>query len=156
MSYDAEGAVGAGIFAGVVVTLILYVFLALFPRVKINLLHFLGTVFQVGRAWQVYPLGLLAFLVISAILGLIHASLYEAFGIDTNMVSWGLIFGIAQWLIDGALMGPASRLHPGVKTGLADDLGYFLVNERTAAAMAFLVVHLLFGVFVATFYDALR
>ena len=87
---------------------------------------------------------------------MIHAAMYEALRIETNIVAWGLVFGLAQWLVVGFLMGPISKYHPRIKVGEADDLGYFAVNERLVAATAFLVLQVVFAVCSGTFYDALR
>ena len=156
MSYDPEGALAAGIFACVLVVLFLYTFLTFFPRVKLNLVHLLGTIFPVTARWQIYPLGLLTILAMGGGISMVHAAIYEALRIDTDMVSWGLIFGVVQWLVIGLSLGPISRHHPRVKVGAADDLGYFAINERLVAGMAFLVLHVAFAVFCGTFYDALR
>ena len=45
-------------------------------------------------------------------------------------------------------------LHPLVRTGALENPGPFATGMGPNTAMGFLVVHLLFGVVVAVFYDA--
>ena len=156
MSYDVEGAIGAGIFAGIVVALLLYITLAFFPRVKLNLFHILGTLLPVDQVLLIYLLGAIAFLGLSTLFALVHTAFLEVLGIETGIFAWGAIFGLVNWLVVGLAIGPFSRVHPWVRAGRMGSLGVYVLNDRTLTAMTFLAGNVLYGMFVGSFYDALR
>ena len=156
MSYDIEGAIAAGISAGIVVALILYGSLAALPRVKLNIFHILGTLIPVDHVFLIYPLGAIAFLGLSTLFALVHAALLEVLGFETGIFAWGAIFGLVNWLVVGLVIGPLSQFHPWVRAGRMQSLGVYVLNDRTLTAMMFLAVNILYGIFVVSFYDALR
>ncbi len=155
MSYDPEGAVAAGLAAGIVMSLILWAVLAFLPLVKIDFFHFFGTFFRLEIRWLIYLVGGLSFLAVSVTLGLVHAAFYELLGLETGIFAWGLIFGLIQWGVVGFSLGLAPSVHSAVREGRAENFGIFVLNDRALAAMAFLGLNILYGMFVGSFYASL-
>lgn len=158
MPYSAGGAAGAGVMAGVVTLLALYATLFAGQRnLQLNVLFYLGlAVAPAGRPWLVYPAGFLIFIALSAAAALVHAGLHQAFSVETDIFAWGVLFGAGQWVVLGAALGLLARRHPAVASGAVSDPGPFATHYSLQTAVVFLAMHLLFGAFVAAFYDALR
>ncbi len=158
MPYSADGAVGAGIMAGVAAILAFYATFSVFPRqVRFNPFLFLGlTVPRLRSMPLVYLLGIAFYLALCILFALGYAGLYQAFDVETDIFAWGVLFGLGHWVIDGFALGAAVRRHGGVGSGLLIDPGAFALNLPWLGVLAFLAVHLLFGMFVGAFYDALR
>ena len=155
MAYSLWGAVATGLTAGTVLALVAYGCLVLL-RLKLDPFFFLGTIAPFRRGLALYPAGLLAFLLASIVFALVYAALFEAIGIQRGEREWGLLFGVLHWVVDGTLLGVASRRHPGILRGRVADPGAFALSLPTASAIAFLGAHLVYGVLAVNFYAALR
>jgi hypothetical protein len=138
--------------------LVLYIVVAASPRqVRLNVLSYLGLAVTGRRHWLVvYLAGLLVWLALAIVFALLHAGLHQAFEIETDIFVWGVLFGLGQWVIVGAALGWLGRRHPGIRTEAVADPGPFAIDLPVQTVLAFLGLHLLFGTFVAAFYDALR
>ena len=158
MPYSATGALGAGIFVALVTALILYSVYAFFPRqLRLNPLFFLGAWISAGEPRVlIYPVGAVLYTGLSVLFALVHAGFYQVFGVETSVFAWGVLFGTVQWVIDGIALGMAPLLHPKVRAGALASPGAFALNYPMAGALGFLVMHLLYGMLVGGFYDALR
>ncbi len=158
MPYSASGAIGAGILSAAAVLLALYAAVFVFPRqVRMNILCYLGLAIVPGRLPALaYAAGTIACLGIAILAALAHAGLHQAFGIETDLFAWGVLFGLGQWGVLGAALGLLGRRHPALRSQQVADPGLFGINLPLPSAIAFLGVQLLFGAFVAAFYDPLR
>lgn len=156
--YSPEGAAGAGIMAGAAAALALYVAFWAFPgTIRLNGLRFLGLMAP-GRppTLAIYVIGIAVYVSLCIAFALGYAGLTHAFDVETDIFAWGVLFGLGHWVIDGVVLGIVARRHGAVRSGLLLDPGAFALNLPFATALAFLAVHLLFGMFTGAFYDALR
>jgi hypothetical protein len=158
MPYSAPGAAGAGILSVVAAVLALYAAAFVFPHyVRVNILRYLGLAIVPG--WHtvfVYAAGTIACLGIAILAALAHAGLHQALDIETDLFAWGVLFGLGQWGVLGAALGFLGPRHPGLHSQQVSDPGFFGINLSLPSAVAFLGMQLLFGAFVAAFYDPLR
>ncbi len=89
------------------------------------------------------------------VFGLVYAFLWSrGFGAATWGI--GLIFGIAQWLIVGMVMGMIPMMHVGIKSGAVKAPGLWMTNDGGVMAfMGGLVGHAIFGAVTALVYAVL-
>ncbi|MBI3744407.1 MAG: hypothetical protein HY261_09015 [Chloroflexi bacterium] len=158
MGYSPIGAIGGGMLAAVVTALFLYAVLVVLPQGgKLDALKYLGLdLAPSGPGWLTYALGATFMLVLGALFGLVHAALYHLFEVETDIIVWGALFGLAQWLLDGALLGWLGRRHPAVRAERIRDPGAYVLKMPLSAVVTFLGIHILFGMFAGAFYDAFR
>ena len=99
MEFDAGAATLAGIIAGVIMAVILYIGIAMMPRqMKMNLFLMLGTM-MVKDTKMAYAAGAMMHIGMSVAFGLIHVALYEAFGLESALVAWSFsVFTVARKL----------------------------------------------------------
>ena len=136
-------------------SLLLYMGLAMMPRqMKMNLFLMLGTMMFGNRA-MAYVAGGMTHAVMSIGFGLVHVALYNAFGLETALAAWGIVFGFAHWAVTGMGLGMIPIMHPLVRRGQMQAPGAFALNYPPMTAMGFLMLHILFGVLVGTAYTAL-
>ena len=155
MEFDAGAAIVAGIIGGVIMSVALYMGIAMMPRqMKMNLFLMLGTM-MVRDTKMAYVAGAMMHIGMSVVFGLIHVALYQAFGLESALVAWGVLFGLGHWVITGMGLGMMPVMHPLIRTGQMDAPGAFATNYPTMTAMGFLMLHVLFGILVASFYTAL-
>ena len=169
MSFDAGAAIGAGLISGAVMSVLLYMGIAMMPRqMKMNLFLMLGTMMVsnkplasvagatiVSNKPMAYMAGAMMHGVMSIVFGLIHVGLYAAFGLESSLVVWGLLFGLGHWLISGIGLSMVPSMHPLMKRGQMEAPGAFALNYPPMTAMGFLMLHLVFGILVGTLYTAL-
>lgn len=156
MSFDGGAAAGAGLIGGAAMSVLLYLGIAMMPRqMKMNLFLMLGTmVFRRDRA-MAYAGGAMMHAVMSIVFGLIHVAFFTAFGLETALVAWGILFGFVHWLVSGMGLGMIPTMHPLIKRGEMDAPGSFALNYPSMTAMGFFMLHILFGVLVAAVYSGL-
>jgi hypothetical protein len=151
---DFPAAIGAGLLSGLAMTAMLYMGRAVMPgQMKMNLLYLLGTM-MFRQTTVVYMAGAMAHAGMSIVFALIHVSIYEAIGLDSNLAAWGLLFGLAHYMVSGMAMGMMPMMHAGVRSGVVRAPGAFALDFPPGTAMGFLVLHLLFGVLVGVLYGA--
>ena len=155
MSYDVGAAVVAGLVGGAVMSMLLYAGIAMAPKqMKMNLFYLLGTMMLPAGA-MVYVAGAMMHGVMSVAFGLIHTGLYQAFGLESGLWAWGLVFGLLHWLVVGVGMGMMSVVHPRVRSGEVGAPGAFVKNYPGMTVMGFLMLHLVYGLLVGVVYEAL-
>jgi len=124
-------------------------------QMRMDLLLLLGTMVPapVSRA-MAYGLGGLMHAAASIAFAFAHVGVFVAADIDSDFAVWGLLFGAGHWALSGMALGMMPVLHPRVRTGALENPGPFATGMGPITALGFLLVHLLFGVVVAVFYDA--
>ena len=155
MSFDSGAAVGAGLIGGAVMSMLLYMGIAMMPRqMKMNLFLMLGTMVFRDRT-MAYATGAMMHAVMSIAFGLIHVAFFTAFGLETALAAWGILFGFVHWLVSGMGLGMIPAMHPLIRRGEMDPPGTFALNYPSMTAMGFFMLHILFGVLVAAVYSGL-
>ena len=169
MSFDAGAAMGAGLIAGAVMSVLLYMGIAMMPRqMKMNLFLMLGTMMVGNKPLATgnevtiisnkpiaYVAGGMMHGVMSIVFGLIHVAFYTALGLERGLVAWGLLFGFVHWLISGMGLSMVPAMHPLMKSGQMDPPGAFALSYPPMTAMGFFVLHIVFGVVVGVVYAGL-
>ena len=136
-------------------SLLLYMGIALMPRqMKMNLFLLLGTMIFNNKQLA-YVAGGTMHAVMSVAFGLVHVALYNAFGLESALVAWGILFGFGHWLVTGMGLSMVPIMHPAIRRGAMQAPGAFALNFPSMTAMGFFMLHILFGVLVATAYTAL-
>ncbi len=98
-------------------------------------------------------LGFIAAFAIGGCFGLAYAGLW-ALEIGWPTYEYGVVFGAVQWLIVGFLLGGLPRVHGGIRTGIVPTPGPYMKNALGPLGfLAGLANHVLFGFFIAYFYQ---
>lgn len=154
MSFDGGAAVLAGLIGGAVMSALLYMGIATMPRqMRMNLFLMLGTMMFRDRN-MAYGAGAMAHGVMSIAFGLIHVGIFTAFGLESSLAAWGILFGFVHWLITGMALGMLPGMHPRMKSGEMAAPGAFAMSYPSMTAMGFFVLHIVFGVLVGALYAA--
>lgn len=154
MEYNLGAAIAAGIVGTVVMTAVLYMGIAMMPRqMTMNLLYMLGTMMTRNRT-AAYLVGAMMHGVMGVIFALIHTGIYQATGLETSLVAWGILFGFVHWLVVGMGIGMIGAVHPMMRTGELQAPGVFVRNLPSMTVMGFLMIHLLYGLLVGAIYSA--
>ena len=133
---------------------ILYMGIAMMPaQMKMNLFYLLGSMMLRERG-LIYIAGAMAHVAMSIVFALIHVGIYEAAGLESNLVAWGLLFGFGHYIVSGMAMGMMPMMHPRIRAGELQAPGAYALSYPRATAAGFLMLHLLFGVLVGALYDA--
>ncbi len=150
---DFPAMLGAGILGGSIMVAILYMGIAMMPsQMKMNLLYLLGTM-MFRNTMVVYMMGIMAHAAMSILFALIHVGIYEAVDLDSNLAAWGVLFGLGHYMVSGMALGMMPMMHAGIRSGEVEAPGAFAMGYPKATATGFLMLHILFGVLVAVFYD---
>ena len=154
MSFDAGAAIGAGLIGGAAMSVILYMGIAMMPnQMRMNLFLMLGTMMFRNRG-MAYMTGGMMHAGMSIAFGLIHVALYTAFGLESALVAWGILFGFGHWLLTGMGLGMIPVIHPLMRGGEMAAPGLFALRYPSMTAMGYFMLHILFGVLVAVSYQA--
>jgi hypothetical protein len=155
MEFDVGAAIMAGQVGGSVMGVLLYVGIGMMPgQMKMNLFLMPGTT-MVEDKKMAYAAGAMMHGAMSIAFGLVHAALYVAFGLETDLVAWGLLFGLAHWAVTGMGLAMLPVMPPVIKRGGMAAPGAFVMDYPPMTAMGFLMLHVLFGVLVGATYGAL-
>lgn len=153
MEYDVGAAVAAGVLAGLIMLVPIYMGLVMMPsQMKMDLLKMLGTM-MLPLSGMTYPIGLMAHLGASIVFALIHVGLFNLFGIDSALAAWGILFGLGHAVITGMAFGMMPTMHKGIKDGIVDAPGFMTLSYPQATTLGFVMVHVIFGVLVGVFYE---
>ncbi len=145
----------AGLVGGAAMATLLYIGIAIMPgQMKMNQFRLLGTM-MLPDGVMAYIGGGMIHAVMSILFGLIHVAIYTAFGLESNLVAWGLLFGAVHWVIVGMALGMMPMMHAGIKKGIIAAPGAFALGYPMMTVGGFLMLHLLFGVLVGLVYGAL-
>lgn len=143
------------VIAGVTASLVFSFVLAMAPKMgmpKMDIVNLLGSMFS-ARTNQ--ALGWTMHLMMGIVFALIYALLWSS-GISAATWVGGLIFGAAQWLVVGMVMGMMPMMHVGIKSGAVKAPGLWMTNESGLMAfMGGLIGHMIFGIVIALVYSAL-
>ena len=154
MSFEIGAAIAAGIISGTIMVAILYMGIAMMPKqMKMNLFLLLGTMAFPSGAMAIVA-GAMMHAVNSILFGLAHVGIYQAFGLETQLAAWGLLFGFVHWVVVGMMLWMMPMLHIRVRSGEIEAPGAFALNYPAMTAAGFLMLHLLFGLLVGVFYQA--
>ena len=145
---DYLATIWAGLVGGVTMTVILSMGIAMMPnQMKMNILYLLGSM-MVRQKAKAYIAGIMIHGAMSISFALAHAGVYRAFGLDSNLVAWGPLFGLVHYLVVGMALGMMPMMHPRIKAGEIQAPGVYGLSYPMATAAGFLMLHLLFGVLV--------
>lgn len=143
------------VIAGVVASIVFSFILAMAPKMgipKMDIVDLLGSMFS---AKTNQALGWTMHLMMGIVFALIYALLWSS-GISAATWVGGLIFGVAQWLVVGMVMGMMPMMHVGIKSGAVKAPGLWMTNEGGRMAfMGGLIGHMIFGIVIALVYSAL-
>lgn len=143
------------VIAGVAASLVFSFVLAMAPKMgmpKMDIVSLLGSMFS---AKSNQALGWMMHLMTGIVFALIYALLWSS-GISAATWVGGLIFGAAQWLVVGMVMGMMPMMHVGIKSGAVKAPGLWMTNNGGLMAfMGGLVGHMIFGIVIALVYSAL-
>lgn len=156
MDYDSAAVIGAGLIGGGAMVVPLYMGRAMMPKqMRMDLFLLLGTMppRPMPRS-LVYPLGAMMHAVASIVFVFAHVGIFVAADIDSNLPAWGLLFGAVHWMIAGMAMGMMPMMHPLERRRELENPGPFALAMGPMTGMGFFMLHLLFGVLVATLYQA--
>lgn len=145
MLFSGVGIVLAGLLGTLAMTTWFY-FAHAFGVARHNPGAYLGTLI-LGVTRQAFALGLVFHFLIGIVAAWIYAALMSAWGIPGG-VGWGLLFGLAHWLVVMTLLGLVAPLHPAVRSGRLANPGLFARREGWTEAAGSLIDHLLFGAIV--------
>ena len=152
MDFNFGAAIAAGVVGTVVMTAVLYMGIAMVPRqMTMNLLYMLGTMVTRNKS-AAYVIGAMIHSMMGIAFALVHAAAFQAFGLSSALVAWGLLFGFVHWIAVG--MGMIGTMHPVMRTGGMQEPGVFVRNLPSMTIMGFLMLHLLYGLVVALLYEA--
>ena len=169
MDFDAAAAIIAGLIAGAVMVVPLYMGIATIPnQMKMNLFLLLGTMMLTTKPMayatggttstnkpMAYVTGAMVHAVTSIAFALIHVAVFLAFDLETELAAWGVLFGVVHWVIVGMGLGMMRFMHPLIRNGQMDDPGAFALKFPAMTSIGFFMLHIVFGVLVATFYELL-
>ena len=151
---DFGATVGAGLLGGAIMSVILYMGIAMMPgQMKMNLFYLLGSM-MFRQRMMIYGAGAMAHAAMSIAFALAHVGVYQAFDLDSQLVAWGLLFGFVHYLAVGMALGMMPIMHPRIKSGEIQAPGAYALGYPRGTAMGFLMLHLLYGVLVGAFYTA--
>ncbi len=154
MSFDPASAIYAGLIGGAAMIVPLYMGIAMIPnQMKMNLLLLLGTMMIFKGGMMAYAAGAMTYAAMSIEGALIHVAVYRGIELESQLAAWGLLFGFVQWIVVGMGLGMMRFMHPLIRSGQMDGPGPFALNFPAMTVVGFLMLHLLFGVLVGTFYE---
>lgn len=155
MEFDIAAAIAAGLVGGTAMSVVLYMGIAMMPaQMKMNLFLMLGTMmFPVGT--MAYVAGAMMHAMASIVFAVMHVALYQAFGIESALIAWGVLFGVGHWLVAGMGLGMVPIMHSRMKSGEIQSPGAFALSYPAATAMGFFMLHVLFGVLVGAVYEVM-
>jgi len=150
---DYPAAIGAGLISGAVMAAVLYMGIAMMPaQMKMNLFYLLGSM-MLRKRGLIYMSGAMTHGVLSIEFALIHVGIYEAVDLESNLIAWGLLFGLVHYIVSGMALGMMSMIHPRIRAGELQAPGAYALSYPKATAAGFLMLHLLFGALVGALYD---
>ncbi len=153
MEFQFLPAVIAGLVAGVIMEMPVYLQKAVGLDVKQDIFRTWGAMFKLHGA-PMYVVGFLFHEVLSAAIALIYALGFQLVGADGNLWLWGLVGGVVHYLIAGLVIGAMPAMHPEIPDRIAPQGAYYKKYGALDVA-SFMTGHLTFGVLVGIFYGYL-
>ncbi len=154
MDYSIGAAIGAGLAGAGAMAALLYMGIAMAPKqMTMNLFYMLGTMMTRNRT-AAYVVGGMMHAVMGIAFALIHTGLYQAFGLESGLALWGLLFGFGHWIVVGTGFAMIGSMHPLMRSGEMQAPGPFVKNYPAMTVMGFLMLHLVYGLLVGLLYEA--
>ena len=154
MDYSVVAAIVAGLVATGVMTAIMYMGLAIMPRqMPMNILFMMGSMMN-RNSGPAYMMGFMMHFGTGVVFAIIHTALYLAFGLESQLLLWGLLFGAVHWVVASMGMGMMSSMHPMMRDGEMAAPGFFVRNYPMMSVVGFFMLHLIFGLVVGGVYEA--
>ena len=151
MEFSVGSAVVAGLVGTAVMTLVLYMGIAMMPKqMTMNLLYMLGTMVTRDKV-PAYVIGGMLHTVMGVVFALGHAGIYTALDVTSSLGS-GLLLGMVHWLMVGVGMAMVPKMHPLMRSGEMQAPGLFVKNHPPMTVAGFLMLHIIYGVLVAVVY----
>ena len=154
MDYSIGVAIGAGAVATLVMTAIMYMGRAMMPQqMPMNILYMLGSM-MTSNKMPAYVMGAMMHAVNGIVFAIVHTALYQAFGLESGLLGWGILFGFIHWIIVGMGLGMMGMMHPMMRRGDMDAPGAFAMRLPMMNVMGFLMLHLVYGLVLGALYEA--
>ncbi|MDA1347378.1 MAG: hypothetical protein O3A47_00685 [Chloroflexi bacterium] len=154
MDFEVGPAIGAGVIAGGVMAMLLYMGIGMMPgQMKMNLFYMLGTMMVKDRT-MAYVAGAIQHAMMSVVFGLVHVALFTAFDLESSLAAWGLLFGLGHWVVSGIGLGMIPVMHPLMRRGELQAPGAFAMSYPPMTVMGFFMLHIVFGVLMGALYAA--
>jgi hypothetical protein len=155
MDYDIVAAVVAGLVATGVMTAMMYMGRAMMPaQMPMNILYMMGSMMS-RSSGPLYLMGFMMHFGMGVIFAIVHTALYQAFGLESELLVWGLLFGAVHWVVASMGMGMMGSMHPRIRDGELAAPGAFLKNYPMMSVVGVFMLHLIFGLIVGSVYEAL-
>ena len=138
----------AGVIGGAVMIGLIAIARA-FGWTDLNLALIWGSMLTQNTSAGTWVLGFVIHLIVSGIVALIYAAVFEA--IKGSNWFMGLIGGAIHAIIGGFALAGLPAIHPAMPDLIAAP-GAFAINYGTAAAVVFVVAHLIYGIIVGSMY----
>lgn len=155
MEYNYPAVVSAGLIAGAVMLIPIYLGRMMMPdQMKMDLLKMLGTM-MMPVSGMTYGVGSVIHAMMSIIFASVHVAFFVWLDIDSSLALWGLLFGAVHWMMVGVAFGMMkSSVHRGIRDGAVQAPGFFGLGMGIMTAVGILMVHLIYGVLVGAFYGS--
>lgn len=146
----------AGIFGASILTMLMIV-MRYFNLSSINLELTLGSLITMTLSPSSWSLGLMIHLLAGGLFGTFYGVGFE-YGSSRSVLFKGVLFGILHGLISGICIGFMPLIHP-LMISAADSTsfmlkpGFFVSHFGWATSVIFFILHLIFGVIMAAFYQ---
>lgn len=143
------------IISGFIGTAVMTLMMMMAPKMgmpKMDMPALLGSMF--GAPGN-YLMGLAMHFMMGMIFGVGYAVLFSIVP-SFNLITLGILFGIAHWLVAGTMTSMMPLVHSGIRSGDVAAPGLFMTN--LGGLMGFiggLMGHVVFGVVVAATYQLL-
>ena len=156
MDYNGGAAASAGLIAGAVMGLMLYLGMVISPRrMQMDLFYILGSFLAPNAGTPVvYMVGAISHAAMSLVLGLIYAVFFLPFSEGSNLVGWGVLYGLVHWIVVGLNLEGMGYIHPLRRASELRRLSAFAASYPRETVVGFLVLHLVFGLVVGGLYTA--
>jgi uncharacterized membrane protein YagU involved in acid resistance len=145
------GAIGAGLIGTIVIMMVM----AMAPKMGMSKMDMVGMLSSMFSSESNRTLGMAIHLMMGVVFAIVYALLWNL-GLGSIGLLWGAIFGAGHWLVAGAMMGSMPMMHAGIKAGVIEAPGIFMLNRGGMMAfMGGLMGHIIFGLVVALVYGFL-
>ncbi len=154
MAFEFTPAIVAGLLAGIVMEMPLFLAKAAGIRVKQNIFRTWGKMLGLGEGAARYVAGFAFHEALSAAVALVYAVAFDRLGVGGNVWLWGLVGGFVHW----TLAGPVVKVLPSVDpdTGEVGRQGLAYRHYGALDVVMSLGGHLTFGLAFALLYAALH
>ncbi len=153
MEFQFLPAVIAGLVAGVIMEMPVYLQKAVGLGVKQDIFRTWGAMFRL-RGAPMYIVGFLFHEVLAAAIALIYALGFYLVGANDNLWLWGAVGGVVHYLIAGLVVGALPAVHPEIPERIPPQGAYYK-KYGALDVVSFMTGHLTFGVLVGIFYGYL-